>query len=106
MIEQSKSFEEAVSELEALLNEVENGSMPLEKMVERISHGAELVKYCQQKLKNLNGKVELLFKDDGAAGEFEEFDTSSERAKAAGASRKTATKPASQVMDQQDDLPF
>ena len=104
MKDQNKSFEEAVNELEALLDEVENGTMPLEKMVERISHGAKLVKYCQQKLKMLNGQVELLFKDDGAAGEFEEFDLSSERAKAAGA--KTAAPGKKYQTEQQDNLPF
>ncbi len=103
MKDQNKSFEEAVNELEALLDEVENGTMPLEKMVERISHGAKLVKYCQQKLKTLNGQVELLFKDDGAAGEFEEFDLSSERAKAAGAQAAPGKK---YQTEQQDNLPF
>ena len=92
------SFEQAISELEKLVSEIENGSLPLEKMIDHIERGAKLIKLCQGKLNVMNSKVELLFKDDGNAGEFREFDTSSERSRAAA--------QAATVSANQDDLPF
>ena len=83
MSENEKTFEAALSELEQLIREVESGSLPLETMIDRIDRGAKLIKFCQNKLNVMNGKVELLFKDDGEAGTFTEFDSSSDRTQAA-----------------------
>lgn len=95
---QDLSFEQALAELEKLVGEIENGTLPLEKMIDRIEQGAKLVKLCQSKLDVMNSKVELLFKDDGNSGEFREFDPSSERARAAAATVAPT--------EAQDDLPF
>ena len=91
------TFEEAASQLEMLISEVENNSLPLEKMIERITEGANLIKLCQQKLNVMNGKVEVLFRDDNGSGEFKDFDSGSDRSKAA--NKKSADSC-------QDDLPF
>ena len=108
MTDQKKSFEAAISELETLIAEVENGSLPLEKMIDRITQGAELIKYCQAKLNAMNGKVEILFNDNGSNGEFTEFDPETTRSRAAGVAesapaprtRRTAKKTT------QDELPL
>ena len=99
MSEPEKSFEVALAELEQLIAEVESGSLPLEKMIDRIEVGAKLIKLCQSKLNNMNSKVEILFKDDGAAGEFKEFDPDNERTRA-------AKRPPAPVVNDQEELPF
>ncbi|MBE6368187.1 MAG: exodeoxyribonuclease VII small subunit [Lentisphaerae bacterium] len=112
MNKKNKTFEEAVSELEQLINEVENDSLPLEKMIDKVTEGAKLIRLCQSKLNVMNGKVEMLFKDDGAAGEFQEFDPDNDRSRAAGiATPSPAPAAASQAAppesgSRQDDLPF
>ena len=110
MTEKEKNIEDIIEELDALVNEVENDVMPLEKMVDRITYASKLIKQCRKRLNTMNAKIELMFKDDGEQGEFIEFDPASERAQAAAgtekAAPKTTKKKAPPVSDQQDDLPF
>ena len=86
MAEQEKSFEEALAELEQLVREMESGKLPLESMIGKFEAGSRLVALCRSKLDAMSKKIELLVRDDGAAGEFRSFDTGSERADAAGVS--------------------
>ena len=105
MSEKEKTFEAALSELEQLISEVESGSLPLEQMIDRIDRGAKLIKLCQNKLNVMNGKVEMLFKDDGSNGTFAEFDPASDRAAAAAPeSIKASKNPQTQLP--QEELPF
>lgn len=99
MNKKEKSFENAVAELEILIRELENGTLPLEQMINRISEGAALIRYCQDKLNTMNGKVEMLFKDDGQQGVFTAFDSTTDRSRAA---NTPPVKPAAP----QDELPF
>lgn len=103
---QEKKFEDALAELEQVISEVENGSMPLEKMIESISRGAELVRFCQKRLNTLNSKVEMLFKDDGEKGVFEEFDPATERARAGKGAAKPEAATQNNQEASQDTLPF
>lgn len=99
MSQTEKSFESALTELEQLIAEVESGSLPLEKMIDRIENGAKLIKLCQSKLNTMNSKVEILFKDDGAQGSFADFNPATERSQAAG-------KPIPAPGTDQEELPF
>jgi exodeoxyribonuclease VII small subunit len=54
------TFEMAVKELEEIVKALENGKMPLEDAVNAFERGAELRKFCEQKLKNAQLKIELL----------------------------------------------
>ena len=99
MADKEKKFEEALAKLEQVISEVENGSMPLEKMIDRIENGAKLIKLCQSKLNTMNSKVEMLFKDDGAAGEFADFDPDNERTRA-------TKRPPAPLANDQEELPF
>ena len=105
MAEKEKNLEELLDELETLVNTVENDVMPLEKMVDRITHGAQIIRLCRKKLNTMNAKVELMFKDDGDQGEFTEFNPDSERAQAANPEKSTKRK-ITKTTDHQDDLPF
>jgi exodeoxyribonuclease VII small subunit len=76
-------FEQALEELEKLVDDMEQGEMPLDKMISYFERGTALAKVCRHKLSKLEKKIEVLVKDNGAEGEWEEFDDSSERKDAA-----------------------
>ena len=80
-------FEQALEELEKLVDEMEQGDLPLDDMIKSFEKGTILSKLCRQKLSKLEKKIEVLVNDNGDKGEWQEFDKSSER--------KDATAPAS-----------
>lgn len=67
------AFEEALGELEQLVARMETGKMPLEELMKNYEKGSKLVKFCRKKLEALECKIELLTRDDGNAGEWQEF---------------------------------
>ncbi|QSH41126.1 exodeoxyribonuclease VII small subunit [Lentisphaerota bacterium ZTH] len=96
-------FEKALEELEEIVDQMEQGDMPLDKMIQHFERGCALSKLCRKKLSNLEKKIELLVKDNGGDGEWEDFDASSER-------KTAAVKPAEETLsdeeDQEEDLLF
>jgi exodeoxyribonuclease VII small subunit len=59
----NKSFEAALDELEQVLEQLESGEMALEDSLAAFEKGVGLVKYCNQKLNEVEKKVEMLVKD-------------------------------------------
>jgi exodeoxyribonuclease VII small subunit len=60
---QNKNFEAALEELEAMVEQLECGELPLEESLAIFEKGVGLVHYCNQKLVEVEKKVELLVKD-------------------------------------------
>ncbi len=54
------SFEDALSELEALVEQMEGGEMSLEQSLGAFERGIALTKQCQQALQAAEQKVEIL----------------------------------------------
>ena len=52
-----KSFEAAVSELEAIVQEMESGSLPLEDALARYQRGVALLRHCQSTLSAAEQRV-------------------------------------------------
>ena len=52
------SFEKALAELEEIVENLENGSIDLEKSIEFYSRGSHLKAHCQQKLNDAVLKLE------------------------------------------------
>lgn len=52
------SFEEALSRLEVIVNELEDESIPLEKSIELYEEGIELSKMCTQTLEEAEQRIE------------------------------------------------
>ena len=65
--DKSKSFEKALARLEAIVSEMESGTLSLEKMMAHFEEGMELVGFCK-KLNEVERRIELLTKK-GAAEE-------------------------------------
>jgi exodeoxyribonuclease VII small subunit len=61
-------FEEALKQLEAIVEAMESGDLPLETMLARFEEGMKLARHCQAKLDEAGAKIQQLEK--GAAGEF------------------------------------
>ena len=54
------SFEEALNELEALVEQMESGNMSLEQSLGAFERGIALTRQCQQALQAAEQKVEIL----------------------------------------------
>ena len=55
-----KSFEAAVSELEAIVQEMESGNLPLEDALARYQRGVGLLRHCQTTLDDAEQRVRML----------------------------------------------
>jgi exodeoxyribonuclease VII small subunit len=51
------TFEDAMNELEAVVGQLEQGSVPLEESIALYARGAELRAYCEEKLKAAEDRV-------------------------------------------------
>lgn len=58
-----KKFEEALGELEGIVERLESGKLSLEESLSAFEQGVGLVKYCNQKLNEVEKRIELLIKD-------------------------------------------
>jgi len=67
------TFEEALSELESLVENMEQGDLSLEVSLKSFERGVQLTRTCQQALKSAEQKVEKLTANTPDAG-LEPFD--------------------------------
>ena len=58
-----KKFESALEDLEQVVELLESGELSLEDSLAAFEKGVGLVKYCNQKLNEVEKKIELLVKD-------------------------------------------
>lgn len=59
----NKPFEMALEELEQVVERLESGDLSLEDALSAFEKGVGLVKYCNQKLSEVEKKIELLVRD-------------------------------------------
>jgi exodeoxyribonuclease VII small subunit len=65
----SKSFEDALAELERIVRQLEQGDVPLEDSIRIYERGAALKAHCEKKLKEAELKVEkIVLGPEGAKG--------------------------------------
>ena len=55
-------FEQALSELEAVVERLEHGELPLEDALKQFERGIELARSCQASLKAAEQRVEILLR--------------------------------------------
>ena len=58
------SFEDALKRLEEIVEALENSSGGIESALEKYEEGIKLYKYCYNKLNEMQGRIEVLFKDN------------------------------------------
>jgi exodeoxyribonuclease VII small subunit len=54
------SFESAVRELEAIVNQMETNQLPLQDALNSFKHGTALLQQCQKKLADVEQQVRIL----------------------------------------------
>ena len=57
------SYEAALEELEQLVARLESGQLPLEELLSGYQRGAELLKFCRDRLEKVENQIRVL--DDG-----------------------------------------
>ena len=70
-----KKFEVALEELESVVEQLESGDLSLEDSLAAFEKGVNLVKYCNQKLNEVEKKVEVLVKDKDGKFQFKALDS-------------------------------
>lgn len=69
----SNNFEDKITELEKVVNELENGEMSLDESLTKFEQGMKLSKECNKMLENAEKKITILLEKDGNIEE-ENFD--------------------------------
>lgn len=62
-------FEKSLSELETLVQKLEQGDVPLEEALKTFERGVALTRQCQTALRTAQQKVEVLLGQSGKNGE-------------------------------------
>ena len=70
MAEKKQKFEDKITELEAIINELENGNIPLEDSIDKYTKAMKLVKECDEELKSVEEKVNKIVLENGTLEEF------------------------------------
>ena len=68
------NLEKALDELEAIVEALESGDLPLEKAMKKFEDGIKLTRDCQAALKDAEQKVEILLKEAGGGEALEAFE--------------------------------
>ena len=63
------SFEVALAELEAIVERMENGQLPLEESLAAYRRGAQLLQRCQRQLADAEKRIQIL--DNGTLRDFD-----------------------------------
>lgn len=74
-IKKELDFEQAMQELESLVEKMEEGDIKLEESLATFERGVELTRICQQTLKSAEQKVQILLEKNGQTS-HETFDSS------------------------------
>jgi exodeoxyribonuclease VII small subunit len=70
------SFESALTKLEAIVDSMEQGEVPLAELLARYEDGTRLLKICEGRLKEAEMKIEKLKKQKDGGTAFEPFEAS------------------------------
>lgn len=68
--EKTLSFEEAMEQLEVIVERLEEGDVPLEEAISIYKNGMELSKLCHEKLKSVEEQLTQILTADGQKETF------------------------------------
>ena len=72
LIKQDLTYEDAIKELERIVEELEKGGVALEKSLDLYKRGVELTNLCNHKLTEAQGVVKILSRN--STGELQEME--------------------------------
>lgn len=73
--DEPSSYESAMTELEKLITDMENGQLPLEASLIAYQRGTLLIKYCQKMLEKVDQQIKVL-EEDGQLHPFSQNELS------------------------------
>ncbi|TEA27139.1 exodeoxyribonuclease VII small subunit [Candidatus Schmidhempelia bombi] len=76
-ITKSVSFEEALKELEVIVNHLESGGLSLDESLSEFERGVTLVKHGQKQLQQAEQRIQILL-NDNVESDLAEFNLSEE----------------------------
>lgn len=68
-----KSFEENLEELEKIVNNLESGDIPLDDAIEEFNKAVNLIKVCDDKLKNAEESIAKIVEENDEIRDFEDY---------------------------------
>ena len=84
-------FEAAMDRLEAIVDQMESGKMPLEELIVRYEEGMKLVKVCQERLASAEQRIEVITRNHAGKPVVKPFEPKAEAAPAAAPQQKGPT---------------
>lgn len=63
MAKKEFSFNEAVTEIEKILRNIESGDLDVDKLSIEVKRASELIRQCQKKLRTTEEEINSIFKD-------------------------------------------
>ena len=76
--DEPKSFEDAMTRLDAIVAKLEEDKLPLDEMLARYEEGITLARYCGDKLEAAEQKVRLIAQKADGSVTLENFDDGEE----------------------------
>jgi len=64
------TFEQAMEKLEAIVEKLEEGDIPLAEAISIYKEGMDLSRLCQEKLKNVEEQLTQIITEDGIKEDF------------------------------------
>ncbi len=72
----SVNLEKSLADLEALVEELESGELPLDKAMKKFEQGIKLTRNCQSILKDAEQRVDVLLKSADGGESLQDLDES------------------------------
>jgi len=72
-LEGKMSFEEALKELEAIVENLEKGDLTLDESINAFQRGIEISRYCSKKLDEVERKISILIENENGEIQEKEF---------------------------------
>ncbi len=69
------TYKEAIEEIEAIVNEIENETVDVDVLAEKVKRATFLIKLCKQKLKKTDNEVKKVLKEFDKEGRGTEEDS-------------------------------
>src|ERR671934_1270367 len=74
------NFEKAMDRLEAIVEQMESGKLPLEDLIVRYEEGMNLVRVCQDRLSKAEQKIEIIARNNAGNPVVKNFEPAAESA--------------------------
>ena len=83
------NFETAMDRLEAIVEQMESGKLPLEELIVRYEEGMNMVKICQERLTAAEQKIEIIARNSAGQASVKPFEAETEAAAPVTAQERT-----------------